>query len=106
MDLFFRKKNRMVDELALQLADHFFKTVPPEKIDADKSDRKSFKKFDRELDKILKKIASFNAKNKLGIYTRARLQNKFYHRLVDLGYNASFVKALNEKLLLELMQSK
>ena len=104
MDLFFWKKNQKIDEFALQLANHFFKIVPPEKIASEQNMRKTLKKLDRELNKIFSNISNFDAQNKLGIYTRARLQNKFNYRLDELGYAPEFVKALNSQMLAQLMQ--
>ena len=66
--------------------------------------RKTLKKLDRELGKIFTKLSKFDSQNNLGIYTRARLQNKFNHRLDELGYTPEFVKALNDKMLVESMQ--
>ncbi len=104
MSLFFWKKNQKIDEFALQLANHFFKIVPPEKIASEKNMRKTLKKLDRELGKIFSKLSSFDTQNKLGIYTRARLQNKFNHRLEELGYAPEFVKVLNDKMLVQSLQ--
>lgn len=104
MNLFFWKKNQKIDEFALQLANHFFKIVPPENIASEQSMRKTLKKLDRELNKIFSKISTFDAQNHLGIYTRARLQNKFNYRLDELGYAPEFVKALNDQMLVQLMQ--
>ena len=104
MGLLFWKKNHKIDDFALQLANHFFKIVPPEKISSDQNMRKTLKKLDRELGKIFTKLSKFDSQNNLGIYTRARLQNKFNHRLDELGYTPEFVKALNDKMLVESMQ--
>lgn len=104
VNLFFWKKNRLIDEFALQLADHLFKIVPPEKIDDKKNARKLLKKLDRELDKIYKKLARFDLQNNLGIYARARLQNKFNYRLKELNYPSEFVDVLNEKMLIVSLQ--
>ena len=104
MGLFFWKKNRLIDEFALQLADHLFKIVPPEKIDDRKNSHKLLKKLDRELDKIFKKLARFDLQNNLGVYARARLQNKFNYRLKELNYPPEFVNALNDKMLIGSLQ--
>lgn len=114
MQLFFWRKNKLIDEFAFQLADELFSTIHPtvalnyfdaqsgdSKNSNKKKDEQVHQKIIRALNNVIIKIQQFRELNKLGIYGKARLHLTFTERLKDLGYEAAVAEQINKLILLQ-----
>lgn len=108
MNLFFWKKNKIIDVFANDLANNLYSTIQPENAaeffvapSKDKKAQKSRKKTESELENIIKQINHFRVINSLGVYGKARLHMKFADRLQELGYDSSLVKKINEHIMIK-----
>lgn len=107
MNIFFWKKNKLIDLTANILADEFYsQTQPQHVIDYFKGaprDNK-YRKKNRQLESILAKttgqINAFRKESAIGVYGKARLHLTFMNRLIELGYPEEIAKQINEMLLL------
>jgi hypothetical protein len=113
MQLFFWRKNKLIDEFAFQLADELYSTINPEMaqeyIDqqaasSKKSDEKKYEKLrqkvTRTLNNDIMRIQQFRELHALGIYGKARLHLTFTERLKELGYPATVAEEINKLLLI------
>ena len=107
MQLFFWRKNKIIDVFASSLADEWYSLVQPDAAEdylrnksADKKTEKSIRKIDRQLEDVVAQVQQFRIANSLGVYGKARLHLKFTERLKELGYDAKVAGRLNEMLLL------
>lgn len=112
MNLFFWRKNRVIDQFAFQLADEVYSHVNPELMtsyfntgdDLKKSDAKKHEqlrqKVIRTLNDTIMRIQQFRSLHKLGIYGKARLHLTFTERLRELGYPAEIAEEVNKLVLL------
>ncbi|MCK5001894.1 MAG: hypothetical protein KAJ92_00260 [Gammaproteobacteria bacterium] len=107
MNLFFWKKNNVIDTFANELANELFSTIQPsvaktffENSFDKKQMKKTEKKMEKEIQIIIKKVNQFKAVNSLGVYGKARLHLSFKERLEELGYDSSIINELNEIIML------
>jgi hypothetical protein len=91
--------NTKVDEFAASLADDFIKAYS---LETDKPTRKDEKKLAKINTSLSNKIHSFKAENKLGIYKKARVGNKFMWALREHGIEKEFAEDITKKLFLKL----
>lgn len=107
MNLFFWRKNRVIDDFAVSLANELYSAIPPDQAAdyfSSNSNKKLVEKIHKKLDSQIKisviSIKKFKNKNSLGIYGKARLHLKFMNRLKELGYNKDISTRINELLLI------
>ena len=101
--LFFWKKNKLIDDFAINLADELYSHVQPNVMEAfiaNKKD-KAAKKTDRQVAELINRVQQFRTANSLGIYGKARLHLTFTARLNELGYNKKLAEKINEIVLLK-----
>ena len=87
---------KAVDALAAGMARDLAKRVPPDSIDA--SGKKAESKQKRTHDLVLRQAHDFARQNKLNLYTKARLANRFKWALVEAGYPREFVDTMTYEL--------
>lgn len=85
-----------VDALAAVMAQDLAKRVPPESIDA--PGKKAEAKQSRTHDLVLRQAHDYARQNKLNLYTKARLANRFKWALVEAGYPREFVDTMTYEL--------
>ncbi|MBI3188731.1 MAG: hypothetical protein HYZ31_12800 [Gammaproteobacteria bacterium] len=107
MNLFFWKKNRIIDDFAIKLANELYSAITPDQVAlyfANSENKKQNEKIQKKLDNQIKlyvvSIKQFKIKHSIGIYGKARLHLKFMERLKELGYNQDISKRINELLLI------
>ena len=91
----FFKINKKLDEFALSLADEFIKA---NSIKTDKKSKKNDIKLAKANDMLAMKIKAFQNENKLGIYGKARVGNKFMWALREHGFEKEFSEDITRKL--------
>ena len=101
--LFFWKKNKLIDDFAINLADDLYSQIQPEVMNTYLSDKKSksAKKINRQLEDIIHRVKQFRATYSLGVYGKARLHLNFTERLKELGYEKKLAEKINEMILLK-----
>jgi len=87
---------KAVDALAAVMAHELAKRVPPANVDV--HGKKAEAKQKRTHDLVLQQAHDFAQQNKLNLYTKARLANKFKWALLEAGYPKSFVDAMTYEL--------
>lgn len=109
MNLFFWKKNKVIDIFASQIANDLFSVVQPQSINdyfqstsKSKEAKKNRKNVETNLLNVTNQIKQFRISNTLGTYGKARLQLKFNERLKELGYDVTVVSRLNEFILVKI----
>jgi hypothetical protein len=95
---------RKVAELAKSLAQDVAKRYPPA-IANNPAQMVSQQRLSDILDEVFARAADFSRENKLGWYKRARLGNDFRWELKELGYDAKFVDAATEDMILQLTRN-
>lgn len=107
MSIFFWKKNKLIDQTALILADEFYSQTQPQHVidyfkgtPPDNKARKKNKQLENTLSKTAGQINAFRKESSLGIYGKARLHMTFVNRLMELGYPEEITRQINEILLL------
>jgi len=85
-----------VDALAASMASDLAKRVPPASVDA--TGRKAAAKQARTHDLVLRQAQDYARKNKLNVYTKARLANRFKWALVEAGYPKDFIDRMTYEL--------
>ena len=93
------KMNTKIDEFSMSLAEEFIKAYM---LEADKSSKKSEKKLAKANNALATKIDKFKAENKLGIYKKARIGNKFMWHLREQGFEKELAEDVTKKLLYKL----
>lgn len=99
MKLFQFKMNAKIDQFAVSLADDFIKAYS---LETDKPSKKDEKKLAKINNSLSNKIYNFKAENKLGIYKKARIGNKFMWALREHGLEKGFADEITKKLFLKL----
>lgn len=104
MGLFFWKKNKLIDGFAQSVADDLFSYVNPNLarqhvFGSSGMPKKQARKVEQKFADTLLHIKRFTESNSLGIYGKARLQQKFDARLQELGYPTDIVKRISELIL-------
>ena len=119
MQIFFWKKNKLIDGFAISLANDLFSVLQPEAAKAyvfgvkAKSKSKSKGKgkgkgkeikadarIKRKISDLILRIKQFKADNSIGVYGKARIHMQFSNRLVELGYDEETAKLINEIIML------
>ena len=85
-----------VDALADRMAGDLRMRIPPAKLEA--GGRKSESKKDRTHDMVLRQALNFARGNRLNVYTKARLANRFKWALLEAGYPKDFVDRMTMEL--------
>ena len=80
--------SKEVDEFADWLASEIIKRFPPAGLDTDS--KKAAQRLQKVHESLFLRIEAFARKNKLNIYTRARLGNRVKWALRDAGYPLQF----------------
>jgi hypothetical protein len=99
MGIFKFKMNATIDEFSISLADEFIKAYS---LGTDKSSKKNEKKLAKANNAISNKIDNFKKENKLGIYKKARIGNKFMWALREHGFENEFAEDITKKLFYKL----
>ena len=105
MGIFFWKNNREIDATARAVADDLFSYVQPgvarqHLLGKGKVPRKQAIKVEQKFNDVILQIQRFSKAKGLGVYGKARLQQKFNERIEELGYDADVVNKLSETILL------
>jgi len=105
MGVLFWRNNKEIDSVARAIADDLFSNVQPEvagDVLAGKADlpKKKASKVEQKFTDVVLQIKRFSERKGLGVYGKARLQQKFNERLEELGYQEQAVKKLSELILL------
>jgi len=99
MNIFQFKMNTKIDEFAFSLADEFIKAYS---LETGKPSKKNDKKLAKANNTLSGKIANFKMENKLGVYRKARIGNKFMWTLREHGFEKEFAENVTKKLLYKL----
>lgn len=104
MRLLFWRKNKQIDAFAQAAANDLFSYVRPDlarqHIFGGGPMPKGRKiKTERKFNDIILQIKRYSEANALGVYGKARLQQKFNRRLEELGYPTEVVNKLSESIL-------
>ena len=105
MGLFFWKNNKEIDSVARAIADDLYSNVQPDVASAFLTGsgdvpKKKVRKVEQKFSDVVLQVKRFSDKKGLGVYGKARFQQKFNERLEELGYEAPAVKKLSETILL------
>jgi hypothetical protein len=106
MGLLFWKDNKGIDAFARAVADDLYSHVQPDVAKdyfegkADKKKKKQHK-IDQTIRSVVRQIQYFSDTKSLGVYGKARLQQKFNERLHELGYDTSVTDRLVEVILMQ-----
>ena len=110
MNIFFWRKNRVIDAFAHKLADEFYSHFSSEQASVLMGDTQAMpgKKNDKHIHKIdqlvsqtVNQIQSFRQVQKLGVYGKARVHLTFMERLQELGYSRETAQKINQIILLK-----
>jgi hypothetical protein len=93
--LFSSKKH---DDFAGDLASEFISSCPPAFVYSLRK-RKDNNKFKKEITRLYKQAHDYYANNKLNIYTKARIGNKFMWSLKQAGYDDALIEELTNGIL-------
>ena len=99
MNIFPFKMNAKIDEFALSLAEEFIKAYA---LETDTSSKKNEKKLAKANNALTSKVGTFKMENKLGIYKKARLGNKFMWALRENGLEKEYAEDATKNLLYKL----
>jgi hypothetical protein len=104
MGLLFWKNNKLIDGFAHTAADELFSYVTPDLArkhvaGAKGMEKKQARKVEQKFSDTILQIQRFSQSNSLGVYGKARLQQKFDERLRELGYPDEIVAKLSELIL-------
>ena len=91
--------NTKIDEFALDLAEE---VVNLSSAEVGKSTKKDSKKLSRANKALTQKIHQFSKENKLGVYKKARIGNKFMWYLREHGFEKEIAKDLTQALIHQL----
>ena len=106
MGLRFWKNNSDIDAMARAMADDLFSHVQPDAarnhlLGLKKGAPKQQRKIEQKVTDVILQFQRFTKAKSLGVYGKARLQQKFNERLEELGYDADAVRKLSETILLK-----
>ena len=113
MDIFFWKKNKVIDVFSTRLADEFYSNLPPEQLldlvptassaaKQSKMEKKARKRMESVIDSAVSQVKGFIHSESLGVYGKARLHMQFMERLKELGYEKELASAINESIMIKL----
>ena len=89
---------REAEEFGLILAEKFAQQFPPIKLGKEKDSERKRAEFVQHL---FLQVRHFKQSHKLNLFKKAKLGNTFKWRLLDLGYDPTFVDQLTKELLVE-----
>lgn len=101
--LFFWRKNKLVDNFAIKLADELYSQVPADVLQAVSGgkEKKLVRRWEQEVQATVIRLRDFKASHQLGVYGKARLHLTFMERLRSHGYAEDVIKELNDFLLVK-----
>ena len=104
MSLLFWKNNKLIDGFAQAAADDLFSYVQADLarkhvFGLSGMPKKQSRKVEQKFRDAVLQIKRFSESHSLGIYGKARLQQKFDERLQELGYPNDVVKRISELIL-------
>ncbi|MGW8370476.1 MAG: hypothetical protein ACWGPN_17585 [Gammaproteobacteria bacterium] len=104
MSLLFWKNNKLIDGFAQTVADELFSYVSADLarqqvFGAKDMPKKQARKAEQKFQDTVLQIRRFSESHSLGVYGKARLQQKFDERLQELGYPKDVVKRISELIL-------
>lgn len=100
MGLFGSASGKQVDEFACKLAEEIFALRAPQGKTSPGNPGLSLKNLERKVDELFEKATAFRKEHKLGIYKKARLANTFRWEMKERGYDAGYIEAVTEKLVI------
>jgi len=103
--IMFSWNNKKHDEFANGLAEEFIKKYPLT-INFELRDKKADKKLGKAINTIYNKAREYSTKVKLGVYSKARIGNKFMWALKEEGYEEVLIEELTKDLLISLSNKK
>ena len=86
------------DEFAIQAAEYFIEKCPLEVID-NQDNKKHRTKYSTALNKLFSDTRDYARNNKLNMYTKAKIGNRFMWKLKDAGYDQALVEKLTADIL-------
>lgn len=86
------------EEFANHLAEYFIEKCPLEVIN-NQDNKKNKSKYSTALNKLFSETRDYNRKNKLNMYTKAKIGNRFMWKLKDAGYEEVVAEKLATDLL-------
>ena len=108
MNLFFWKKNKVVDIFASDLASEFYSSVQPQTAmaflhsqDSKTRKDKAVRKVEGKIHDMVREVDQFKTLHSLGVYGKARLHMMFRARLEELGYDAEVAKEVDQIVMLQ-----
>ena len=105
MELFFWRSHKKHDEFANSLAEEFIKKYPSPK-DCNVRDKKLGQKFNKITQRIYSQAKDYSTQFKLGVYSKARIGNKFMWALKEQGYEEVLIEEFITNLLRSLDTKK
>lgn len=100
MGLFGSASGKQVDAFARTLVEEVYRLRPPEGKAGPGNPGVSLKNLERKVDVLFEKATAFRKEHQLGIYKKARLANTFRWEMTARGYDAGFIEAVTEKLVM------
>lgn len=95
--MFNRQRSREIEDFAIALAREFAGRFPP---DAGRDDAQATARLARTIDEICERAASFQRREQLGMFRRAKFGTAFKLELKHAGFPPEFVDSLTRRLLL------
>mgnify|MGYP000388002002 CR=1 FL=1 len=91
--------------MARAVADDLFSYVQPDAarghiLGGGKLAKKQARKVEQKFNDVILQMQRFSKSKSLGVYGKARLQQKFNERIEELGYDKAVVRKLSETILL------
>ena len=105
MNLFFWKNNKKHDDFANSLASEFMEIYPPPD-NTNLRQKKLEQKFKKVTQRIYSQAKDYSREFNLGVYSKARIGNKFMWVLKEKGYEEILIEELTTNLLRSLDTTK
>ena len=113
MDIFFWRKNKLIDNFSMKIADEVFSSLPPQQLaelsanlKSPANQKKNEKKVNRKMQAVIESAVSqfseFIRVESLGVYGKARLHMQFMERLKELGYDKNLAEKINQDIMLKI----
>lgn len=98
MNFFSLFSSRKHDDFASYLALDFINSCPPALVYSLRN-RKDSNKFNKAINRLYKQAHDYYTHNKLNLYTKARIGNKFMWSLKEAGYDDGLIEELTNGIL-------
>ena len=98
MNFFSLFSGRKHDDFAGNLAAEFINSCPPAFV-YNLSNRKASNKFNKAVNRLYTQAHAYYVHNKLNLYTKARIGNKFMWSLKEAGYDEGLIEELTNGIL-------